>query len=129
VLQNLLLHLFQSTFNPAFGQGMTQAAMHAQILDRVFLEHNLKYPLHDFGGLAAKFQREASVISNAFYQGNVPLDLDLPHAEGPRNLYVKVCPRPAGNSHSTLVGEPSSKLLPLSMSSMLLVKTQIFIVS
>jgi len=73
-----------ATFNPAFGQGMTQASMHALNFSKLLTAHMTEYPLHDFRGFAHRFQREAAQVAQTFWMIVEPEDLSYPSTDGPR---------------------------------------------
>jgi len=75
------------TFNPSFGQGMTNAVMHAGALKDVLDAHIKDWPLHNFAGVSKKFQKAASAISFNFWAGVEPNDLQWPTTEGERTRF------------------------------------------
>jgi len=63
---------------------MTHAIMHAHCLRGVLHSHIEEYPLSDMNGLSLKYQQAASVVSNTFWAGVEPNDLQWPTTEGER---------------------------------------------
>jgi len=73
-----------ASFNPSFAQGMTNATLHADALDRVLRNHIMKYPVHDFKGVSKKIQQECYKVSFEFWDMVEGEDLGFPTTIGNR---------------------------------------------
>jgi 2-polyprenyl-6-methoxyphenol hydroxylase-like FAD-dependent oxidoreductase len=71
-------------FNPVYGQGMTVAAMGAELLDRVLREHKLRRPDGDQEGFAAEFQRQLARVNHTPWLMATGADLGWPTTVGGR---------------------------------------------
>jgi 2-polyprenyl-6-methoxyphenol hydroxylase-like FAD-dependent oxidoreductase len=69
-----------SAFNPVYGQGMTAAAMGAQLLDT----HLRKQKDGDLTGLASRFQRDLARLNGTIWVIASAEDYRYPTTEGPR---------------------------------------------
>lgn len=81
-------HDKQATFNPSFGQGMTQALQHAYVLQETLDKHLYQYPVHDLTGVSIKFQHAAAGVANNCWSAVEPSDLAWPSTEGKRTKYT-----------------------------------------
>ncbi len=73
-----------SAFNPVYGQGITAAAMAAQMLDADLSRAERSGPARDLTGVAARFQRELAKMNAGIWVMASAEDYRYPTTEGPR---------------------------------------------
>ncbi|MBD1882725.1 2-polyprenyl-6-methoxyphenol hydroxylase-like oxidoreductase [Microcoleus vaginatus] len=78
-------------FNPIYGQGMTVAALDAQMLDECLQKQRKRYPEGDFTGFARQFQQKLAKIHTIPWIFAISQDSRYPGSEGAKlNLATRL---------------------------------------
>jgi len=72
------------SFNPVYGQGMTAAALEAEVLNTLLYQQRKHRPAGDIGGISRRFQKKITKIVNTFWLLAASEDFRHPEAQGKR---------------------------------------------
>jgi 2-polyprenyl-6-methoxyphenol hydroxylase-like FAD-dependent oxidoreductase len=91
------------SFNPIYAQGMTVAALEADLLSSCLSEHQRTYPPGELTGFSRRFQKKIAPIVNTFWLITASEDFRLPETRGRRPPFVGLL-----NSYSRRIQELSA---------------------
>ncbi len=78
-------------FNPVYGQGMTVAALDAQMLDKCLQKQRERYPEGDLTGFARQFQQKLAKLHTIPWTFAISQDSRYPGSEGAKlNLATRL---------------------------------------
>jgi 2-polyprenyl-6-methoxyphenol hydroxylase-like FAD-dependent oxidoreductase len=78
-------------FNPIYGQGMTVAALDAQMLDKCLQKHRERYPEGDLTGFARQFQQKLAKLHTLPWTFAISQDCRYPGSKGAKlNLATRL---------------------------------------
>jgi 2-polyprenyl-6-methoxyphenol hydroxylase-like FAD-dependent oxidoreductase len=78
-------------FNPTYGQGMTVAALDAQMLDKCLQKQRERYPKGDLTGFARQFQQKLAKLHTIPWMFAISQDCRYPGSEGAKlNLATRL---------------------------------------
>ncbi|WP_445174591.1 FAD-dependent oxidoreductase [Microcoleus sp.] len=78
-------------FNPIYGQGMTVAALDAQMLDKCLQKQRERYPEGDLTGFARPFQQKLAKLHTVPWTFAISQDSRYPGSQGPKlNLATRL---------------------------------------
>ncbi len=99
------------SFNPVYGQGMTAAALEADMLNTLLYEQQKKHARGDITGFSRRFQKKITPIVNTFWLLASSEDFRHPETQGKRPLGVNLLNSYARRVHELSTFDPQVTLL------------------
>ena len=99
------------SFNPVYGQGMTAAALEADMLNTLLYQQRKSHPRGDITGFSRRFQKKITTIVNTFWLLAASEDFRHPETQGKRPLGVNLLNRYARRVHELSTFDPQVTLL------------------
>ena len=81
------------SFNPVYGQGMTAAALEAEVLNTLLYQQRKHHPAGDSSGLSRRFQKKITTIVNTFWLLAAGEDFRHPETQGKRPVGLSLLNR------------------------------------